>query len=66
LKKIYKFQAKFIEITKAATIKNGFILPMAILEEDYELAVIRALHNAQEILRTLDGHYFFRLEVISR
>ena len=64
--KTYKFQAKFIEIDKAANITNGFIVPIEISEEDYELAVVRALHNAQETLRTLDGHYFFRLEVISK
>jgi hypothetical protein len=64
--KTYKFQAKFIEIDEIATITNSFIVPMAIPEKDYELAVVRALYNAQETLRTLDGHYFFRLEVTSK
>ena len=64
--KNYKFQAKFIELNKKGKVVNGFIVPMEIPEKDYELAVVRALHNAQETLRTLDGHYFFRLEVIEK
>lgn len=64
--KTYKFQAKFIEITKGATIKNSFIEPIAIPEENYELAVVRALYSAQQTLRTLNGHYFFRLETLSK
>lgn len=64
--KNYKFQAKFIELNKKGKVVNGFIVPIEIPEEDYDLAVIRALHNAQETLRTLDGHYFFRLEVIEK
>ena len=64
--KTYKFQAKFIEISETATVTNGFIVPMEISSNDYETAVVGALHNAQETLRTLDGHCFFRLEVISK
>ncbi len=64
--KTYKFNAKFIEMSETATITNGFTIPMAIPEKEYEFAVVRALYNAQETLRTLDGHYFFRLEVVSK
>jgi hypothetical protein len=64
--KNYKFQAKFIEMNKKGKIVNGFIVPMEIPSNDYETAVIGALHKAQETLRTLDGHYFFRLEVIEK
>lgn len=64
--KNYKFQAKFIELNKTGKVVNGFIVPITIPEEDYELAVVRALYNAQETLRTLDGHYFFRLETIEK
>ena len=64
--KNYKFQAKFIEMNKKGKIVNGFIVPMEIPAFDYELAVCYALHNAQETLRTLEGHYFFRLEVIEK
>ena len=64
--KDYKFQAKFIGLNKKGKVVNSFIVPMEIPSNDYELAVCYALHNAQETLRTLDGHYFFRLEVIDK
>lgn len=64
--KNYKFQAKFIELNKNGKVVNGFIIPIEIPSDDYELAVCYALHNAQETLRTLDGHYFFRLETIEK
>ena len=64
--KNYKFQAKFIELNKKGKIVNGFIVPMEISSNDYEVAVVDALHNAQETLRTLNGHYFFRLEVVEK
>ena len=64
--KNYKFQAKFIELNKKGKVVNGFIVPIEIPSNDYETAVIGALYKAQETLRTLDGHYFFRLEVIEK
>ena len=64
--KNYKFQVKFIELNKKCKMVNGFILPMEVSSNDYETAVVGALHKAQETLRTLDGLYFFRLEVIEK
>ena len=60
--KKYKFNIKFAEITEDAELGDCFVEQREIVEKNYEFAVIRALYDAQNRIRTLEGNWFFRVE----
>ena len=57
-----EFICQFIQLDRKLRVVDGFSNTIVVEKtDDYEEMVAEALVKAQEILRQLNGHWFFRL-----